>query len=280
MNLVKLKQLLIEFLNEDLGDGDVTSQALPQSLIKTAYITAKQDGVFAGRDIVKVGYQLLSNEIEVKLFVQDGDLVKKGKVIAEMTGPVDLLLAGERVFLNLMQRMSGIATLANKAIEQLDDSTIRLCDTRKTTPGLRMLEKYAVRCGGAFNHRRGLDHAVLLKENHIAAYGGIIAAVREVKAKLGHMTKIEVEITNQNELFEAIEAKVDVIMFDNYTPEQIAKQRKYVPEGIVTEASGGIDLQTLPAFSGCGVDYISLGFLTHSVQAMDLSMLLKGDVKK
>ncbi|KMK75708.1 carboxylating nicotinate-nucleotide diphosphorylase [Alkalihalobacillus pseudalcaliphilus] len=275
MNQIKLEQQLRDFLEEDIGDGDITSQALPQGLKKTAYIFAKEDGVFVGASILKVGYSIINRHINVRLMKADGQFVEKGETVAEVTGAVDQLLLGERVFLNLIQRLSGIATLTKKSIEALNDPTIRVCDTRKTTPGLRMLEKYAVRCGGGFNHRRGLDQAVLLKENHLAAYGGIRQAVSRVKETLGHMTKIEVEITNKQELIDVIEAEVDVIMFDNYSSQQVKEQQPLVPSNIVTEVSGGISLKTIREFAGCGVNYISLGFLTHSYKAIDYSFLLK-----
>ena len=193
-------------------------------------------------------------------------------------GNIQDLLAGERVLLNLLQRMSGVATMTQKAIKQLDDSSIRICDTRKTTPGLRIFEKYAVRCGGGFNHRRSLSDAVLLKENHLLACGGIQKAVRTVRNEVGHMVKIEVETTNEQEVLEAVNANVDVIMFDNATPQEIKHYVNLVPKTIVTEASGGINLESLPSFKDCGVHYISLGCLTHSVKSTDISFLLEEEM--
>ncbi len=229
----------------------------------------------AGSVILEQGYSLLHPAIQVELHVAEGMQFQKGEIIASVTGPVRSILTGERVLLNLLQRLSGIATVTARAVELLDDRSIRICDTRKTTPGLRMLEKYAVRCGGGFNHRLGLDQAVLLKENHLAASGGIKPAVSLVKSKLGHTVKIEVETTNRQEVLEAVDAEVDIIMFDNAAPEEVKHYLQIVPEEIVTEASGGITLDNISRYRNCGVDYLSLGFLTHSIRAIDLSMLLK-----
>lgn len=279
MNKLLLKKQVEQFLIEDLGEIDITSASSidPHSKGK-AYIKAKEDGVMAGMDLLFVGYRILDTEIVVTIHFQDGELFRKGDIIASLEGNIIQLLAGERVLLNLLQRMSGIATMTHKAIQALGDQTIRICDTRKTTPGLRMLEKYAVRCGGGFNHRRNLSDAVLLKENHLAASGGIKKAITTVREKVGHMVKIEVETTNEQEVRVAIEAKVDVIMFDNATPAMIKKYVELVPDGIITEASGGINLDSLPSFNGCGVHYISLGCLTHSVKSIDLSFLLEEGV--
>ncbi|WP_227937837.1 carboxylating nicotinate-nucleotide diphosphorylase [Alkalihalobacillus deserti] len=279
MNKLLLKSQLEQFFIEDLGEIDITAESsiAPDAKGK-AYIKAKEDGVMAGRDLLSVGYHILDPMIIVTVLINDGDSFRKGDIIASMEGNVISLLAGERVLLNLLQRMSGIATMTKKAISVLDDNSIRICDTRKTTPGLRMLEKYAVRCGGGFNHRRNLSDAILLKENHLLASGGIKKAVNAVRERVGHMVKIEVETTNEQEVLEAIEAKVDVIMFDNATAKNIKGYVKQVPTGITTEASGGINLESLPSFSGCGVHYISLGCLTHSVKSVDLSFLLEEGV--
>jgi len=182
------------------------------------------------------------------------------------------ILTGERVILNLLQRMSGIATITHKAVALLGSSHTRICDTRKTTPGMRMLEKYAVRAGGGYNHRFGLYDGVMLKDNHIAHAGSILDAVVKVREQVGHMVKVEVEIENKSQLLEAIEAGADVIMFDNCSPEVIKGWIPLVPAHIVTEASGGITLGTLHSFRDSGVDYISLGALTHSAGSIDISL--------
>ncbi|WP_088102638.1 carboxylating nicotinate-nucleotide diphosphorylase [Halalkalibacter urbisdiaboli] len=275
MNPLLIKEKLQQFFIEDIGEGDLTTEAIFSNEEGVAIILAKDDGIMAGRSIIELGYEVIDKKVEVNVFIQDGQSFNKGEQIAVIKGPVKSLLTGERVVLNVVQRMSGIATTTFKAVKALNDPTIRICDTRKTTPGLRMFEKYAVRCGGGFNHRKSLDHAVMIKENHIAASGGIEKAVQKVKQQVGHMVNVEVETTNEEEVIEAVRARADVIMFDNCPPEEIKRLSQLVPDSIVTEASGGINLNTISSFKGCGVNYISLGFLTHSVQSVDLSMLLR-----
>ncbi|MCK0471135.1 carboxylating nicotinate-nucleotide diphosphorylase [Halalkalibacter sp. APA_J-10(15)] len=275
MNQLLLKRKLEEFFLEDVGEGDVTTESLLVSgEYRRANIVAKEEGVLAGTDVINAGYEVINNDMIVKLFKKDGEAFEKGEVLATVAGKVNDLLAGERVILNLLQRMSGIATMARRAKSVLNDESIRICDTRKTTPGLRMFEKYAVRCGGAYNHRRSLSDAVLLKENHLLASGGVKKAVEAVRERIGHMVKVEVETTNEKEVLEAVTANVDVIMFDNATPKEVKAYQQLVPGHIVTEASGGINLNTLAEYAGCGCHYISLGCLTHSVQSTDISFLL------
>ncbi|WP_096201441.1 carboxylating nicotinate-nucleotide diphosphorylase [Bacillus sp. FJAT-45350] len=280
MNKIKLRHLLQQFFVEDLGEGDVTSNTIFNlDDIGDGQFIVKQDGIVSGIDIIKEAYLLFDEEITVQNHVIDGDNVKKGDCIATVRGPISHLLSGERVILNLLQRMSGIATLTKEAVDTLNSATTRVCDTRKTTPGLRMFEKYAVRCGGGFNHRIGLYDGVMIKDNHIAASGSITEAVQKVKEQLGHMVKVEVETETKEQVLEAIEAKADIIMFDNRTPEQVAEFVKLVPEGFITEASGGIDLTNLAGYSNTGVHYISLGLLTHSVKALDISFNVQGGTK-
>lgn len=280
MNPIKLKTLLQQLFVEDLGERDVTSESI-FSVDSTGcgQFLVKQDGIIAGIEIIKEAYSLFDPSIEVKLYVKDGDEVKAGDIIATVCGPISYLLSGERVILNLLQRMSGIATMTNKAVKTLNSTHTRICDTRKTTPGLRMLEKHAVRCGGGFNHRLGLYDGVMLKDNHIAHVGSIKEAVKKVKEQLGHMVKIEVEIESKEELLEAIEAKADIILIDNRTPEEVKEYVSLVPESIITEASGGINFATLAQYGDTGVDYISLGMLTHSVSALDISFNILGGKK-
>ncbi|GAM14257.1 quinolinate phosphoribosyltransferase [decarboxylating] [Mesobacillus selenatarsenatis SF-1] len=232
---------------------------------------AKDEGIFCGEQIIQTGFRLLDESSQITQKVKDGEKVVKGQELALINGRVSALLKAERVVLNLVQRMSGIATKTNEAVRVLNSSKTRICDTRKTTPGLRMLEKYAVRCGGGFNHRYGLYDAVMIKDNHISFAGSISHAVDAVRSNLGHMVKVEVEIETKDQLLEAIEAKVDCIMFDNRHPDQIKDWINNVPAGILTEASGGITLDNLDSYSDCGIDYISLGFLTHSVKSLDVS---------
>lgn len=276
MNEMKLKKKLEEFFLEDLGELDISSQSIfGKDARGIAIMSAKEDGILAGVDVIAAGYSLFNQELNVLLNKQDGDLLKKGDVIAEIEGPVSTILSGERVILNLLQRMCGIATLTNKAVTILDSKHTRICDTRKTSPGLRMFEKYAVRCGGGFNHRFGLYDGVMIKDNHIAFAGSILNAVNEVKAKTGHMVKIEVEIETEKQLLEAIEAGADVIMFDNRTAEEVTKFTEITPSHIVTEASGGINLQNLADYKNTNVNYISLGMLTHSYKSLDISLNVK-----
>src|SRR5699024_10764403 len=200
--------------------------------------------------------------------------IEPSEKIAMVSGPIRAILMGERVVLNLLQRMSGIATTTKQAVINLKSHQTKLCDTRKTTPGLRVFEKYAVTCGGGFNHRHGLYDGVMIKDNHIAFAGSISKAVQTIKAKLGQMIKVEVETETEEQVIEAIHAGADIIMFDNRSPEEIIELNKLVPKHITTEVSGGITLDSLPLYKNTGVDYISLGFLTHSVQALDISLIL------
>lgn len=272
MNQLKLKAMLGAFFEEDLGNGDLTSESIfSEKDYGYGVFIAKADGVFCGADIIKQGFKTLNERVTVDLNVVDGTKLKKGEIIATVEGPVIDLLTGERVILNLIQRMSGIATITKQAVNKTASVDTKICDTRKTTPGLRMLDKYAVTCGGGFNHRFGLYDAVMIKDNHIAAAGGIKEAVNKVKVKLGHTVKIEVETESKEDVIAAVLASADIIMFDNRTPEEIVELKKLVPKSIITEASGGITLDNLGDYAKTEVDYISLGFLTHSVQALDIS---------
>lgn len=280
MNKIKLRLQLQEFYIEDLGELDLTSEYIfPIDKISIGNFLVKKDGVLAGVDILKEAYALFDPSIEVKLYRQDGDFIRKGDVIASVQGPVRYLLSAERVILNLMQRMSGIATLTREAVQALNSDHTRICDTRKTMPGLRMFDKYAVRCGGGYNHRFGLYDGVMIKDNHITFAGSIKEAVAKVRSQAGHMVKIEVETESKEQVLEAIEAGADVIMFDNRSPEEVAEYVKLVPKGIVTEISGGVTLDTIGLYRDTKVDYISLGMLTHSVAALDISFNLEGGVK-
>lgn len=273
MNIINVRKKLESFLLEDIGDRDLTSEGVfPGTQIGTGEFIAKEQGIIAGLPIIKELYRLLDPNITVTLLTADGNSVETGDVIAEVNGSVVHLLTGERVALNLLQRMSGIATMTKKCVDQLNDDRINICDTRKTMPGLRMFDKYAVTVGGGKNHRYGLYDGVLIKDNHIAFCGSIEMAVSKVRESVGHMVKIEVETESLEQVKEAVEAQADVIMFDNRSPEEIKELVQYVPEHIITEASGGITLEQLPAYANTGVDYISLGFLTHSVKALDISL--------
>lgn len=280
MNPLLINQAIQAFLVEDIGQHDLTADSIfGNDILGEGVFLAKETGVVCGVEIPGKTYQFLGGEIDYKPYKKDGDLVQAGDIIGVVTAPVRTLLSAERVILNLMQRMSGIATQTNFAIKQLDDPTIRICDTRKTAPGLRVFDKHAVQTGGGFNHRNGLYDGVMLKDNHIAFSSGITAAISSVRAKLGHMVKIEVETETAQQVTEAVQAGADIIMFDNRTPEEINQLVKLVPDHITTEASGNITLENIARFKGCGVNYISLGSLTHSVNALDISFNSKGGIK-
>lgn len=280
MNKLILTTIIERALNEDIGSQDVTSNAIfDKTDHASGQFLMKSDGLFAGGEIIQLAYQLLDPTIKIDLLVTDGEPVHSGQIIALVSGPVIPLLSGERVILNLIQRLSGIATTTADIVETLADSTIRVCDTRKTTPGLRMLEKYAIRVGGGYNHRFGLYDAVLIKDNHIAHAGSITAAVKRIRAVHGHMLKVEVETENMLEVQEAIQAGVDVIMLDNCLPQDAQKYTAIIPPEIETELSGGITKNNIASYQGTGVNYISLGMLTHSVNSLDISFNLAGGVK-
>jgi nicotinate-nucleotide pyrophosphorylase (carboxylating) len=276
MNTIKLQSMLKQFFNEDIGDGDLSSETI-FSPTEQGSITfyAKEDGIFCGVPIIETGFKLLDPQLKITILKKDGDFVTFGEEIAIIEGPIRSLLTGERVILNLVQRMSGISTNAKKAVLMTEGTNAKICDTRKTMPGLRMLDKYAVRSGGAYNHRSGLYDCIMLKDNHISFAGSITNAVKKAKSKIGHTVKIEVEIETKEQLLEAIEAGADIIMFDNRTPEEIKNWLPLVPDHITTEASGGITFENLRSYAESGVEWISLGFLTHSVKALDISALVR-----
>lgn len=272
MNNLKLKKMLQSFLLEDVGDEDLTSKAIfPPNKLGKGFFIAKQAGVVSGLGIIQEAYSLLNQWISVETYFTDGDQVPKGSIIAQVSGPIAAILTGERVILNLLQRLSGIATMTRCCVDILGDETIHVCDTRKTAPGLRMLDKYAVVTGGGKNHRQGLYDGVMIKDNHISFCGSITEAVRKVRSNTGHMVKIEVETETEEQVREAVRAEADVIMFDNRGPEEVRRFVEIVPERITTEASGGISPETINTYRGTGVKYVSLGFLTHSVTALDIS---------
>lgn len=277
MNKWLLRQQLEGFLTEDIGHQDVTSEVcLTGSEQGVGRFIAKESGVFCGELVLTELAALLG--VEQELLVKDGQAIEQGQVLARWSGHLRSILTGERVALNLIQRTSGIATLTHQAVRQAA-GYVRISDTRKTTPGLRMLEKHAVRIGGGFNHRGRLDDAVMIKDNHITVAGSITAAVERAKRQIGHTTPIEVEVETADEVEEAVAAKVDIIMLDNRSPEEVKVLRQRIPNHITVELSGGITLDTLPAYCQTGADYISLGALTHSAPALDISMKIVGGKK-
>ncbi|EAC9042994.1 carboxylating nicotinate-nucleotide diphosphorylase [Listeria monocytogenes] len=280
MNSILMNQAIQAFLLEDIGQYDLSAETVfPRDTMGEGVFLAKETGILCGISIPPKVYELLGGNIQFEAYKKDGDWVQKGDIIAAVTAPVRTLLSGERVILNLMQRMSGIASQTNFVVKQLDDSAIRICDTRKTAPGLRAFDKYAVQTGGGFNHRNGLYDGVMLKDNHIAFSGGITSAVSTVREKLGHMVKIEVETETAEQVKEAVQAGADIIMFDNRTPEEIKQLVKLVPPHITTEISGNVTLENIHRYKGSGANYISLGSLTHSVRAFDISFNSKGGIK-
>lgn len=277
LNPIYLKQQLQRFLTEDLGFGDPTAELYPEQN-QTGYFIAKQPGLICGQVLPQQVYDLLGSATYTPL-VADGQPVKAGMKIGTVQGATATLLTGERTILNLMQRLSGIATATHTAVTTLADPTIKITDTRKTMPGLRMLDKYAVTVGGGYNHRLGLDHGIMLKDNHIAAAGGVKEAIQRAKRLAGPMTRIEIEVETKAQLQAAVLAEADVIMLDNQTPETLKSWRLFIPEHILTEASGGITLATLPQYKNSGVDFISLGYLTNAVMPLDISFDLDGVIK-
>lgn len=280
MNRLRLRKQLEAFFLEDIGDGDLTTDAILSDRDQaTGAIIAREDGILSGVEVAKEGFVLLDPNVTVHAYKHDGETFQRGDILLTITGSVTSLLKGERVVLNLMQRMSSIATVTHNAVQQLKGCLTRVCDTRKTTPGLRLFEKYAVTCGGGYNHRKSLSDAVLIKDNHIAAAGSLKQAVQQVKAHVGHMVTIEVETETEADVMAAIDAGVDVIMFDNRTPEEVAYFVTLVPDGITTEASGNMTIDTLARYKETGVAYISMGALTHSVKGLDLHFQIEGGAK-
>lgn len=278
MNLPQfyVDDVIMRALREDINYLDVSSDyLLPDGQRDTAYFVSKADGVLCGLPVALRTFELLDASLEANVFKHDGDRLKKGDVIAEFSGETALLLKGERTALNLMQHMSGVATATARAVELVRGTNAQITDTRKTLPGLRALEKYAVVCGGGKNHRFNLSDGAMLKDNHIDAGGGIQKTVDALRGKLGHMVKIEVETRNLEEVRQALEARADIIMLDNMANDDMRRAVELIAGRAKVEASGGITLENLREVALTGVDIISLGALTHSVHAFDISMKMK-----
>jgi len=262
-------------LEEDLGRGDITSEAIvPPDKATEGFFLSKSQGVLAGMPYVQAAFRLLDGDIEIKPLVRDGGAVAKGTVIARVYGNARNILAAERVALNFMQRLSGIATATAAAVQAVQSYGTKITDTRKTTPGLRIAEKYAVRVGGGSNHRLGLDDAILIKDNHISMAGGIKRAVHLAKQNAGHLVKIEVEAETMEQVREAVESGADVIMLDNMALEDMREAVNLVGGKVTIEASGGITPDMVASVAATGVDVISLGWLTHSAKPLDISLEL------
>ncbi len=263
------------FLHEDMGRGDITTQStLKRSQSAKGRFLAKEPMVVAGLEAAEAVFSTLDSQQQIEAFVADGDEVEAGKVIARTTGFADVLLAGERLALNLMQRLSGIATLTRRYVQAVEGTGARIVDTRKTTPGLRALEKYAVRAGGGTNKRMGLYDVAMIKDNHKLAAGSITAAYRAVRAAYPDVP-VQVEVTTPAEAVEAVEAGADFLLCDNMTPELLREVVRAVGDRAELEATGGLSLDTAAAYAATGVDYLSVGGLTHSSPALDLGMDLR-----
>jgi nicotinate-nucleotide pyrophosphorylase (carboxylating) len=276
INTEILDQIISIALNEDCGVGDLTtSSIIPSDLAAGGEFLAKEDFVLAGWQVVVRAFQRVSASISAETGFRDGDFVPKSSVLGCIRGPAAKLLTGERVALNFLQRLCGIATLTQKYVKAVSGTGAEILDTRKTTPGLRLLEKYAVRVGGGKNHRFGLYDGVLIKENHITAAGGIKKAVLAARSKIDHLKKIEVEVTNLEELAQALDAGADAILLDNMSVNQVKQAVEWVNSRALLEASGGIHLEKVREYALTGVDFISVGALTHSVRAVDISLELK-----
>lgn len=272
-----LDSIIENALREDIHTGDITTLAVvPESREVRASLKAKEPMVLAGIQVAARVFQLLDPRTLFTPHYADGDHLQAGDIIADLLGNAPVLLQGERVALNLLQRMCGVATLTSRYVQAVQGTRARVVDTRKTTPGLRILEKYAVRVGGGINHRTGLYDGVLIKENHIAAAGGITAAIGRARAYIPHTMKIEVETETLAEVAEALAAGADIIMLDNMDLSTMGEAVAMIAGKALVEASGGVSLESIRAIAETGVDIISVGALTHSARAMDISMLLEG----
>ena len=274
LNSIYVDNLIKTALLEDINYLDTTTDYLiDESQENTAKFLAKSNGVLCGIEVALRVFELLQpTGFEAKVYKHDGEKLKKGDIIAEIHGKTRTILKGERTALNLIQHMSGVATATNKAVEIVKGTKVSIADTRKTLPGMRPLQKYAVTVGGGRNHRYNLSDAAMLKDNHVDAGGGIANAVAKLRSKLGHMTKVEIEVRNLDELRQALDAGVDVIMLDNMSPELMKQAVEITGGRALLEASGGITDETLRQIAETGVDIISMGAITHSVKAFDISL--------
>jgi len=272
---LQLEKIVRRALEEDLGRGDITSEAIVSRDIRgSGSFLCKSNGIVAGMAYARTAFHLLDSDVQLEPFVNDGGAVTKGSVIGRVYGNARSILSAERVALNFLQRLSGIATATASAVKAVEPFGTRIVDTRKTTPGLRLVEKYAVRVGGGSNHRMGLDDAVLIKDNHIEIAGGIKRAVRLARENVGHLVKIEVETETLEQVQEAIESGADVIMLDNMTCDCMKEAVNLVSGRVLVEASGGLTPDVVADVAAAGVDVISLGWITHSAQPLDISLEL------
>lgn len=266
--------LILAALDEDLGEaGDLTSESvIPADATSHAVIVARSSGVIAGLPVVGRVFEIIDPDVDCVFEVDDGASVSAGTALGHIEGRARSILVGERTALNILGRGSGVATATHELVVAVERTQARIVDTRKTTPGLRSLEKYAVRMGGGWNHRFGLHDAVMIKDNHIVAAGGITVAVEAARARVGHTVKIEVEVTSLDELDELLEVGADIVLLDNMTTEQMAEAVRRVDGRMITEASGGVTLETVSGIAGTGVDVISVGWITHSSPNLDVAL--------
>lgn len=277
-----IEEIIQNALKEDIGDGDhSTLSCVPENAQGVAKLLVKDTGIIAGVELAQKIFHTFDPDLKVNVFIQDGEHVKYGDIAFEVSGNSRSILTTERLILNFMQRMSGIATQTNEIVSLIKGTDVKLLDTRKTTPGIRYMEKWAVRIGGGHNHRFALYDMIMLKDNHVDYAGGIKNAIQRANdylASTGKDLKIEIEVRNEKELAEVLEiGKVDRIMLDNFSPERIIESLKIIPKMYEVEASGGITLDTIRSYAETGVDYISVGALTHSFQSLDMSLKAKFD---
>ncbi len=271
-----IDELIKKAITEDINYIDVSSAYLFGDDDRTeAYFISKADGILCGIEVALRVFSLLDNTLEYTLYKHDGDEIKAGDLIAEFSGKTLKLLEGERTALNLLQHMSGVASMTNAAVKAIEGTGSTIADTRKTLPGLRAIQKYAVTCGGGHNHRYNLSDAAMLKDNHIDAGGGITKTVKTLREKIGHTVKIEVETRTLDEVKEAVEAGADIIMLDNMSLETMQKAVEIIDGRALTEASGNVTLENIRTVAQAGVNIISMGAITHSVKAFDISMRIK-----
>ena len=270
---LQVDHLIEEALREDISSEDVTTNSVMKEAVQgEVELLCKQDGIVAGLDVFERVFHLLDAETKVEFFCKDGEEVKNGQLMAKVTGDIRVLLSGERVALNYLQRMSGIATYTKSVAKLLEGTKTKLLDTRKTTPNMRIFEKYAVRVGGGYNHRYNLSDGVLLKDNHIGAAGSVTKAVQMAKEYAPFVRKIEVEVENLEMVKEAVEAGADIIMLDNMTPEDMKRAIELIDGRAETECSGNVTKENIGNVTAVGVDYISSGALTHSAPILDISL--------
>ncbi len=271
---VVLEPLVRAGLLEDLGRaGDLTSEAVvPADTIAKAAFVAREVGVVAGLDMARIAFRLVDERVHFEVLIEDGERVKPGDVIARISGPARGILTGERVALNFVGRLSGIASATRVLVDAVSAYKARIVCTRKTIPGMRAIEKYAVRCGGGANHRFGLDDAILIKDNHLAIAGGVREALMRARSRAGHLVKIELEVDTLDQLAEALDVGVDAVLLDNMSNTQLARAVAMVAGRAITEASGRVTPETAPGIAKAGVDLISAGWLTHSAKVLDIGL--------